>query len=165
MLLEILYFYKLPIRWPAASLKLLSWYSFVVSWKFSIFFRTARTVLPTNTHTHKFRTDVLNDWSPVYDVFILKFRNFQEQILLFPNKLRHGIIPPQNDKRNHCTGTGCDIYSQLMAKIPQILFIAVALAFFLKPLKTSHTLPNCLPLKINLQSRIFENDDSINQRG
>ena len=144
MLLEILYFIKLLIRWPTALLKLLRWYSFIVSWKFSIIFRAATIVLPINTHAHKFRTDVLNDWSPVYDVFILQFWNFQDQTVLFPNKLHHGIIRPQNDKWNHCTGTGCEIYSQLMAKIPQILFIAVALAFFLKPLKTSHTLPNCL---------------------
>ena len=144
MLLEILYFFKIPTRWPTALLKLLSWYSFVVSWKFSIIFTTDRTVLPINTHAHKFRTDVLNDWSPGYDVFILQLWNFQEQIVLFPNKLSHGIISPQNDKWNHCTWTGCGIYSQLMVKIPQTLFIVVALAFFLKPLKTSHTLPNCL---------------------
>ena len=31
-----------------------------------------------------------------------------------------GIIRPQNDKWNHYTGTGCEIYLQLMVKISQI---------------------------------------------
>ena len=54
-------------------------------------------------------------------MLILQFWNFQKKVVLFRNKQRHGIIRPQNDKLNHYTGTGCEIYLQLMVKITQTL--------------------------------------------
>ena len=92
--------------------------------------------------------------------------NFQEQIVLFRNKQRHGIIRPQSDKLNHYTGTGCEIYSQLMIKVQQILHCCHS-SVFLDAFKNIRHLVNLfvfLPLKINSKSEKFGNNDDINHR-
>ena len=92
--------------------------------------------------------------------------NFQEQIVLFRNKQRHGIIRPQSDKLSHYTRTGCKIYSRLMINIQQILDCRRS-SVFLEAFKNIPYLVNLfvfLPLKINSKSEKFGNDDDINHR-
>ena len=82
------------------------------------------------------------------------FRNKLYSFVLFRNKQRHGIIRPQSDKLNHYTEAGCEIYSQLMIKIQQILHCRRS-SVFLEAFKNIPYLVNLflvLPLKINSKS-------------
>ena len=74
---------------------------------------------------------------------------------------------PQSDQLNHYTATRCEIYSQLMVKIPQILHCRRS-SVFLEAFKNIPYLVHLfvlLPLKINSKSGKLGNDDDINHRG